>query len=56
MLLLLSAREWDYEKESDDIVSANGSFLISDELKALDAESITMLFEEMNVTVRNIEK
>ena len=43
-------------KESDDIVSANGSFLISDELKALDAESITMLFEEMNVTVRNIEK
>lgn len=43
-------------KESDDIVSANGSFLISDELKALDAESITMLFEEMDVTVRNIEK
>lgn len=31
-------------------------FLISDELKALDAERIKMLFEEMNATVRNIEK
>ena len=43
-------------REGNDIISANGSFLIGEELKELNAESIAMLFEEMNATIRNIEK